>query len=258
MSKPKSSRRPARPAPARPSSSRPAGTSRSSRSSRLPVAVVAGVVAVVLLALVVAVVAGGGDGDDTATDAPAGGDTAGEAGGEVGRFAAAAVPDDTPATVTGTFLPPLTDADDPAVGAPMPTLSGTGLDGEPLTIPTTGRPTMIVFLAHWCPHCQAEVPVIQQWVDDGGLPDGVDLVAVSTAVDDRRPNHPPAAWLDREGWTSPVLSDGDDSAATAAGVSAFPFFVGVDAGGDVVGRASGELTTDQLSAIAAELAGGAS
>lgn len=247
MSKPKSSRRPARPAPPRPSS-------RSSNSSRLPIAVVAGVVAVVLLALVVAVVAGGGGDGDTATDR----NTAGEAGGEIGRFAAAAVPDDTPATVTGTFLPPLTDADDPAVGAPMPTLSGTGLDGEPLTIPTTGRPTMIVFLAHWCPHCQAEVPVIQQWVDDGGLPDGVDLVAVSTAVDERRPNHPPAAWLDREGWTSPVLADGDDSAATAAGVSAFPFFVGVDANGDVVGRASGELTTDQLSAIAAELAGGAS
>jgi thiol-disulfide isomerase/thioredoxin len=139
----------------------------------------------------------------------------------------------------------------------MPTLSGTGLDGSSVTIPTTGRPTMIMFVAHWCPHCQAEVPVVQQWVDDGKLPDGVDLVTVSTAADPRRPNYPPGEWLDGEGWTAPVLVDGDDRAAAAAGLTAFPFFVGVDSEGNVVERASGELTPGQLSAIAGELSDGA-
>jgi thiol-disulfide isomerase/thioredoxin len=112
---------------------------------------------------------------------------------------------------------------------------------------------MIMFVAHWCPHCQVEVPVVQQWVDDGGLPDGVDLVAVSTAIDSRRPNYPPGAWLEREGWTAPVLVDGNDAGARAAGLSAYPFFVGVDADGEVVGRVSGELTADQLDTIAADL-----
>src|SRR5690606_20257865 len=79
----------------------------------------------------------------------------------------------------------------------------------------------------------------------GGLPEGVDLVAVSTAADERRPNYPPAAWLDREGWTAPTLVDGDGAAATASGGSAFPFFVAVDGGGTVVARTSGELGADQ-------------
>src|SRR5690606_27987735 len=137
--------------------------------------------------------------------------------------APAAVANDTPATVEGNPLPALPEAgSDPAVGAAMPVLSGTTLSGDDVTIPAPGRPTMIVFLAHWCPHCQAEVPVVQRWVDEGGLPEGVDLVAVSTAADERRPNYPPAAWLDREGWTAPTLVDGDGAAATASGVSAFP------------------------------------
>ncbi len=219
--------------------------------SRTPLVVVAVVAAVVLVALAVALVAGSGD-DGTATDTTsADPDTGTEEAAGTG-----AVPDDSPVTVDGTGLPMLSDpGSDPAVGSKMPTLSGTGLDGSALTIPATGRPTMIVFVAHWCPHCQAEVPVVQQWVDDGGLPDGVDLVAVSTAVDPRRPNYPPGDWLAREGWTAPVLVDGNDAAARAAGLSAYPFFVGVDAEGEVIGRASGELTTDQLDAIAADLVG---
>jgi thiol-disulfide isomerase/thioredoxin len=157
--------------------------------------------------------------------------------------------------VSGEPLAPLPDAgSDPAVGQPMPTLSGTTLDGEDLVVPAAGRQTVILYVAHWCPHCQREVPTVQQWVDDGGLPDGVDLVTVSTAIDPRRPNYPPAAWLEREGWTAPVLTDGDGAAATAAGLTAYPYFVAVDAEGRVAVRASGELTTEQLDAVVSEIA----
>jgi thiol-disulfide isomerase/thioredoxin len=210
--------------------------------SRRPFLVIAGVVAVVLLALGVAL--GVGSGNDDATGS----------GGSGAGSSATAVATDTPASVDGAALPPLpASGADPAVGAAMPTLSGTGLDGAPVTIPTTGRPTMVMFVAHWCPHCQAEVPVVQQWVDSGGLPDGVDLVTVSTAMDPRRPNFPPGEWLESEGWTAPVLVDGDNQAADAAGLTAFPFFVAVDSAGKVVERTSGELTPGQLSTIASEL-----
>ena len=41
----------------------------------------------------------------------------------------------------------------------MPVIDGRPFDGSPITIggPTDG-PTMYVFLAHWCPHCNDEIP----------------------------------------------------------------------------------------------------
>jgi hypothetical protein len=205
-------------------------------SGRTTLVLVAAVTAVVL-ALVVAVVLGDGDEDTTATTDPSDMATTGTV------------------VASGTPLPEFTgEGDDPAVGMTLPTLTGTDQAGAPMTIGASGRPTMIVFLAHWCPHCQSEVPVIQEWVDGGGLPSGVDLVSVSTAIDPARPNYPPDAWLNREGWTAPVLVDADGTAAAAAGLSAFPFFVGIDADATVVARTSGELSLDQLDALAADLA----
>ena len=215
---------------------------RAAKRGRAPFLVVAGVVAAVLVALLVALAAGGGNGDDSATDA----------GGRSGDAATTGT-----VTASGDPLPQFTDStDDPAVGMTLPTLTGNDQNGDPMTIGADGRPTMIMFVAHWCPHCQREVPVVQQWVDDGRLPEAVDLVSVSTAIDANRPNYPPDAWLADEGWTAPVLVDGDNTAAQAAGLSAYPFFVAIDGDGTVVLRASGELTTDELDTIASTLAQG--
>ena len=218
-------------------SSAPATRRRDAKQSRTPYFVIGGIAAAVLIALVVALAAGGGD-DNTTT----GGGNADPA--TTGTVA-----------VSGNPLPQFTDtSDDPAVGMTLPTLEGNDQSGAPMTIGADGRPTMIMFVAHWCPHCQREVPVVQQWVDDGRLPDGVDLVSVSTAIDPNRPNYPPDAWLADEGWTAPVLVDADNSAAQAVGLSAYPFFVAIDGDGTVVLRTTGELTTDQLDAIASTLA----
>jgi thiol-disulfide isomerase/thioredoxin len=211
---------------------------RAAKQSRTPYFVIAAIAAAVLVALVVALAAGGGDGDNAATD-----------GGNADPATTGTV------TVSGNPLPQFTDtAGDPAVGMTLPTLEGHDQSGAPMTIGADGRPTMIMFVAHWCPHCQREVPVVQQWVDDGRLPDGVDLVSVSTAIDPNRPNYPPDAWLADEGWTAPVLVDADNSAAQAVGLSAYPFFVAINGNGTVAQRTTGELTTDQLDAIASTLA----
>jgi thiol-disulfide isomerase/thioredoxin len=211
---------------------------RAAKQSRTPYFVIAAIAAAVLVALVVALAAGGGDGDNAATD-----------GGNADPATTGTV------TVSGNPLPQFTDtAGDPAVGMTLPTLEGHDQSGAPMTIGADGRPTMIMFVAHWCPHCQREVPVVQQWVDDGRLPEGVDLVSVSTAIDPSRPNYPPDAWLADEGWTAPVLVDADNSAAQAVGLSAYPFFVAIDGNGTVAQRTTGELTTDQLDAIASTLA----
>ena len=219
-------------------SSAPVTRRRAAKQSRTPYFVIAAIAAAVLVALVVALAAGGGDGDNAATD-----------GGNADPATTGTV------TVSGNPLPQFTDtAGDPAVGMTLPTLEGHDQSGAPMTIGADGRPTMIMFVAHWCPHCQREVPVVQQWVDDGRLPEGVDLVSVSTAIDPNRPNYPPDAWLADEGWTAPVLVDADNSAAQAVGLSAYPFFVAIDGNGTVVLRTTGELTTDQLDAIASTLA----
>lgn len=155
--------------------------------------------------------------------------------------------DSAAATVDGTDLGRFTSPeDDPAVGQAAPVIEGRDRDGDELTTPEAGRPTILLFVAHWCPHCRAEVPVVQDWVDDGGLPDDVDLVTVTTSIDDSRPNFPPSDWLSDEGWTSPTVADADGSAAQAYGLSAFPYWVVVDSSGRVALRVTGELTPDQL------------
>lgn len=155
--------------------------------------------------------------------------------------------DTTTATVDGTALTRFTSMDgDAVVGETAPVIDGRDRDGDQITVPEAGRPTIVLLLAHWCPHCQAEVPVVQDWVDDGGLPDDVDLVAVATSIDESRPNYPPSDWLETEGWTSPTVADADGSIAEAYGLSSFPYWVVVDGSGEVVLRVTGELTPDQL------------
>jgi thiol-disulfide isomerase/thioredoxin len=140
---------------------------------------------------------------------------------------------------------------DPGVGQVVPSMSGQKFNGEPITIASAGKPKVVMFLAHWCPHCQAEVPVIVDHLN-GQLPTDVDLYAVSTGVDKSRPNYPPGAWLRKENWPVPTMvDDPQGSAAEAYGLSGFPFFVAVDASGKVVDRASGELTTQQFDALLA-------
>ncbi len=144
---------------------------------------------------------------------------------------------------------------DPAVGRPIPEVDGASFDGSSVSIAADSRPKVVLFLAHWCPHCQREVPVVKAWLDRGGLPAGVDLVSVATAIDPNRPNYPPDAWLSREGWQAPVLVDGDGSIATRYGLSAFPYWVAVNADGTVARRLTGELRPDQLDDLVASVAG---
>ena len=156
-------------------------------------------------------------------------------------------------TVTGQALAAMPDgtATDPAVGAKAPTLIGSTFDGSSLSVTPGVRPTVVMFVAHWCPHCQREVPQVVRWLS-AGLVDGVDLRVVSTGTDANLPNYPPSAWLAGEGLDVPTLVDSDATdAATAYGLTSFPFFVAVDAAGTVTKRMSGELTEDQFTTLVA-------
>jgi len=128
--------------------------------------------------------------------------------------------------VSGTPLPQYdsTKSSDPAIGDTIPTLTGKSIDdGSEVTIgpDSGGKPQVIVFVAHWCPHCQAEVPRLVQLADDGAF-DGVQVSAVATATNEQADNYPPSAWLKNEKWPFPVLAD--DAKGTAA--QAYGRFVG--------------------------------
>ena len=159
------------------------------------------------------------------------------------------------AEISGEELPRFDSASgaDPAVGSPIPEISGESFDGTPVSI-ERGVPQAIVFLAHWCGHCQAEVPEVQAWLDEGSLPNGVQLKSVATGTDVGRPNYPPSAWLTRESWTPPVLvDDASGSVSDAFGLPAFPYWVFADSDGNVVARWAGGLPIDVLDSIVNDL-----
>jgi thiol-disulfide isomerase/thioredoxin len=160
-------------------------------------------------------------------------------------------------TVSGEELPVyISGQEDPAIGMTAPDIGGVGFDGTPVSIDNgDGTPKAIVFLAHWCPHCQAEVPRVQAWLDGGGGVEGVEIMSVSTSMNSGQENYPPSEWLEREGWTPPVIRDDTaTSALTAYGSGGFPYWVFVDGEGNVVRRSGGELDVAVLEGYMQEIA----
>lgn len=164
-------------------------------------------------------------------------------------------------TVTGDALPAFdstSTATDTSIGMTAPIVSGKGFTGTEITTDGAGTPTLLVFLAHWCPHCQREVPLLVQWEKDGQTPTGIDVIAIATGTDPANPNFPPSEWLAREEFPAlwPVIADSaDKDAANAFGLSGYPYFVLVDAQGKVFKRLSGEIPMDELTAIINQMIG---
>jgi thiol-disulfide isomerase/thioredoxin len=198
-----------------------------------------GLAVVVVIAIVVAVVAGGGGSDGDSASAT--------------QWETAAV------KVDGTSLPQFDaqQAPDPAIGKAIPTLTGKSVfTGDPVKVEPNGKPQAVIFLAHWCPHCRAEVPRLVALAKDGVF-DGVDVTAVATGTNEAAVNYPPSAWLKREHWPFAVMAeDASFTAADAYGISAYPYFVLVNADGTVAGRGTGELPPSEVRANIAALKAG--
>ncbi|MEZ5410438.1 MAG: TlpA disulfide reductase family protein [Acidimicrobiales bacterium] len=240
------------PPPAEPSLVEASRPQRSQGSSALAAALI-GLIGLAVVAGLVIVVAGerlfGEVGPPTAAAPPTSANGAAPSSDALAAPAGAAT---APVSVEGTSLAEMPDvlvtgADDPAAGSVAPTLRGTDFDGNPVTIGADGRAKVIYFVAHWCPHCQAEVPLIQQLIDSGQKPDNVDIYAVSTAVRPESGNYPPSTWLDREGFSSVTMrDDGGSSAVLAFGAGGFPYAVYLDSQNRVIARSAGELGIDGI------------
>jgi len=188
---------------------------------------------------VVIVLAAGGGGSDTATD-----DTNGN-GATGGEF--------MPVTILeGEPLVPLNDPNnDPAQGVKAPVIQGSGFNGMEMTLRPNGQPTLMVFLAHWCPHCNAEIPRLIEWDESGQMPEDLMVVGVATGSRSDQPNWPPSQWLVDMEWPWAVMADSEEQdAAIAYGVNGYPGLVLLDGDGTVLARRSGEASVSELDAWA--------
>ncbi len=233
--------------PTQPSAPLPESTSPRARlARRRPPVVWLGLAALVLIAaVIVIVVSSQSDSKKTAVDTTGNGTKNG-----------ALLKETRPVAITGKALPTFGEGTDPAVGKSAPELRGAGFDGKPVTVVHDGRPKLVLFVAHWCPHCQREVPLLVKYLSGHPLPAGIDLVAVATSTSSNSPNYPPSAWLAREHWPAKVMADSSDfAAAQAFGLPAFPYFVALDSHGKVVGRTSGEISTGDFAKLVTKATG---
>ncbi|MBM3673962.1 MAG: hypothetical protein FJW88_03240 [Actinobacteria bacterium] len=186
--------------------------------------VVGGIVVLGLVAVVFAVTSG-----DDGSDSSGGGGSSGVA--EYGTV-----------TVEGTPLPTYSSSgEDPAVGEQAPVVRGESFTGEPTAI-VPGTPTMVVYLAHWCQHCNNEAPRLAEFLETSGVPEGTALMIVPTGSNDTAVNWPPSQWVKdmRLDGVATLVDDKEGTAGAAMGLDGYPYIVLLDAQGKVISRTSGE------------------
>ncbi|MCE2512436.1 MAG: TlpA family protein disulfide reductase [Acidimicrobiia bacterium] len=205
--------------------SRPSGSGSGAGSNPLLKAMIIGVVVLVAVAVGVAFLAGRDAEQREQSD----------------------VPQVSDVSIEGAHLPLFEGEEpDPAMEMQAPAFAATAFDGTEVSVlPGDGTAKVIGFFAHWCPHCQRELPRIVDWMANNQLPAGVEVIAVSTSVEAGRPNYPPSAWFEDEQWPAVVVRDSaENEIANTYGLRGFPYTVGIDADGRVVARVAGELNDD--------------
>ncbi len=157
--------------------------------------------------------------------------------------------------VTGETLPPQIEGSlDNAIGMDAPSIRATGLNGEMIEIVPGTKPIVLLFLAHWCAPCLTEVPVVQSYVDEVGIPTDIEFYTILSSNDPERENYPPEVWLENEGWTLPTIRDDEsESIITSYGLSGYPHFVVIDPDGTLAARASGGMDRQGLEKLFSDL-----
>ena len=187
------------------------------RAQRRNLLIVLAVIAAVVLAGAVLLSGGGED-----TDGFAGPSAPGEV--SIERAAG-------PQLATGEAVP----------GFQAPSLTGSEVDWNDYE----GSPTVLVVWASWCPHCQAELPVLVPAVQQRS---GLELVSVTTSIG-VNPGPTPPGFLAEEGLTmTTAVDDAQGTLAAGLGVTSFPTVYYVDASGRVIAATVGETSQQDIEA----------
>lgn len=156
--------------------------------------------------------------------------------------------EDAKVQIRGKYLPELVPGyQDTAIGLKAPEIKGKGLDGVDVYIGGEGPTTLIMVLAHWCPHCRNEVRELSPFLNETDSLNRVRMITLLTSINEERANFPPHTWLDLENWPVPSIVDTPSSQIAAAyGVNSFPFFIVINDVGQVALRLPGRLGVETL------------
>jgi thiol-disulfide isomerase/thioredoxin len=119
-------------------------------------------------------------------------------------------------------------------GDPAPSWRGTDLNGQTLVFPDaeSGRLTVLVFWATWCPYCEAFMPHLAG-IERDYMARGARVLAVNAKENE---DGDPRAYLQRKGYAFTTVLDGD-AIAEDYGVKYIPGLLIVDeSSGTVVWR----------------------
>ena len=144
---------------------------------------------------------------------------------------------------------------DAALGMVLGEVSGVEYYSETeMTIdPSDGTARAWLVWAHWCPHCQRELPPLSDWYTENASDyPNVELISISSSIDPTRGN-PLEPYLDELQLPFPTILDPDLALAEQFGLSAYPFWVFTAGDGTTLLRVAGFLEIDQVAEILTQL-----
>lgn len=134
------------------------------------------------------------------------------------------------------------------VGAAMPALEATGLDGTRVVVPRRGQPTLINVWATWCEPCRQELfelGALHARFGDRGLA----ITAIS--VDGEKETAEVAVFVEHRRLPFTVVHDRDDRASAALAIGPLPVTLLVDRDGSIRWRSDGAIRADDPALLAA-------
>lgn len=115
-----------------------------------------------------------------------------------------------------------------------------------------GKTVFLNFWATWCPPCKAELPDIQNLYDNAETEGDEALIVLGVASPDSGnevSEEEIAEFLEKNGYTYPVLMDTAGEVFGAYGVQSLPTTFMIDKEGNVFGYVSGQLSADMMQSI---------
>lgn len=137
-------------------------------------------------------------------------------------------------------------------GEQVPSFTAPGLTGGTVAWDDyVGDPAVLTVWAAWCPHCQAELPVLDRVMQD--YPD-VGLITVVTAMG-AQPGPTPEQYMQENDLEFPVaVDDANGTLATGLGVTGFPTLYFANPDGTVALELGGEVDEQTLRTVLDQLA----
>ncbi|MDQ0221949.1 TlpA family protein disulfide reductase [Streptococcus moroccensis] len=140
-------------------------------------------------------------------------------------------------------------ATDPGLlGQRLPDFTLTAPEGEVISNQSfAGKPTLYMEWASWCPHCQEQMPIIQNLYQVYG--DRVNFVLANATGSRGETLDDAKSYMDSRHYTMPWYSDTDLMAANALAITSLPTILVIDENQTLVSRFDGVQEEESLAKL---------